>query len=174
MQIIHDFCISPVQYYLNLQDNDYPVVERCPKCNDLMIENGFYERFIITDKGKSYPLYIRRYRCKHCNKTVSILPSFLLPLFQRSLKAIFQCLIDYYFKNSYSLIHRQVHFYLSRFSNNSPGIISFFRDTINSTLTFGEDGKEKAIKLIEMIKSSPTPTFSQRYHNHFNKGFMAL
>ena len=173
MQLIHDFNISPIQYYLNGKNNVFPVIERCPDCNDIMIKHGFYQRFVITVDGKSYLLFIRRYRCKHCNHTVSILPSFLLPLFQRSLKAIFKCLTDYFLYKSYFLNHRQVHIYCQRFCNNTPGIVSFFRETINSMLAFKEDGKKKAIKLIKMIKSFSARTFSQRFHNHFNKNFMA-
>lgn len=174
MQLIHDFGISPIQYYLNGKDNDFPIIKRCPDCNDIMIKNGFYSRYVITIFGKSYLLYIQRYRCIHCNKTVSILPSFLLPYFQRSLKSIFNCLEEYFIKGNYILNRRQVHFYCSRFRNNLPGIISFFRDTIISMFSFGEKNNKKTIKLIEMIKSSPTHTFSRRYHNHFNNNFMAL
>ena len=174
MQLIHDFNISPIQYYLNGKNNVFPVVERCPHCNDIMIKNGFYKRFVITVDGKSYLLFIRRYRCKHCNHTVSILPSFLLPLFQRSLKAIFKCLAEYFLYGSYYLNRRQVHLYCRRFRENLSGIICFFRESINTMLIFKEDGKKKAIKLIKMIKDSPVPTFSRRFYNHFNKNFMAL
>ncbi len=171
MQIIYDFNISPAQYFMNGQDNEFPVIERCPYCNDLMIKNGFYQRFVITFSRKTYIIFIRRYRCKHCDHTVSILPSFLLPQFQRSLEFIFHCLDQYFLEKSYTLAYRQVHFYCQRFRQNIPGIISFFRDNINKKIPFG---KRKAIKLIEMIKSLTAQTFSQRYHNHFNKDFMAL
>ena len=174
MQFIHNFDISPIQYYKNGQDNNFPLIERCPFCSDLMIKNGFYQRFIITFSGKSYLLFIRRYRCQHCNHTVSILPSFLLPYFQRCLKSIFLCLETYFFNNNYILKHRQVHFYIKRFKDNISGLISFFREKSDSFFTFGKKINKKAIKLIEMIKSFPTHTFSQRYHNHFNKDFMAL
>lgn len=171
MQIIHDFGITPVQYFLNGQDNEFPVIKRCPYCNDIMIKHGFYERFVITLTGKTYIIFIRRYRCKHCDHTVSILPSFLLPQFQRSLSLIFRCLEQYFLEKRYALKRRQVHFYCHRFRQNIPGIISFFRDTINKKIPFG---KRKAIKLIEMIKSSPAQTFAKRFNNHFNRDFMAL
>lgn len=174
MQIIHNFDISPAQYFLNGQDNEFLVIKRCPHCNDLMIKNGFYKRFVITLNRKTYTIFIRRYRCKHCNHTVSILPSFLLPRFQRSLEFIFHCLDQYFLEKSYTLGYRQVHFYCQRFRKNIPGLISFFRDILNLRLSFEEKIKKKAIKLIEMIKSTPAHTFSQRYHNHFNRNFMAL
>jgi len=174
MQIIHNFGISPEEYFFNGQDNDFPKIDRCPKCNDIMIKHGFYERFVVSISRKTYIIIIRRFKCKHCGQTVSILPSFLLPQFQRSLEFIFYCLDQYFLKRNYSLKHRQVHFYCSRFKKNIPGIISFFREKSNSFYVVGKKINKKAIKLIEMIKSCSAHTFSQRYHNHFNKDFMAL
>ena len=174
MQIIHDFGISPEEYFFNGQNNDFPEIKRCPECNDVMIKHGFYERFVVSISRKSYIIFIRRFKCKHCGQTVSVLPSFLLPQFQRSLEYIFHCLDQYFLKKNYYLKHRQIHFYCSRFRKNIPGIISFFRDKLDSFYTFGKTIKKKAIKLIEMIKSHPAHTFSQRYYNHFNKNFMAL
>ncbi len=173
MQKIYDFEISPIKYYKNGRDNDFPEIKRCSFCKDHMIKNGFYQRFIITSRGRSYRIFIRRYRCRHCNKSVSILPSFLLPYFQRCLKAIFLCLENYFFKGNYTLKHRQVHFYVNRLKVNIPGLISFFRDILNPRLDFKSIKNKKAIKLIEMIKGSPTPTFARRYFHHFNKSFMA-
>jgi len=173
MQIIHNFGISPVQYYKNGRNNNFPSVDRCPFCNDLMIGNGFYTRYVITFSNKSYLLFIRRYRCQHCNHTVSILPSFLLSYFQRSLKSIFTSLEQYFYHKKYSLTKQQVYFYIRRFIDNIPGLVAFFRQ-FDLNLSLGDSSNKKAIKLIKMIKSSPTPTFSRRYYNHFNKDFMAL
>lgn len=174
MQIIHDFKISPVQYYQNGQDNDFPVIEKCPRCQDRMIKNGFYERAIITISRQTYIIFIRRYRCKYCGHTVSILPSFLLPFFQRSLEFIFHCLEQYYIHRNYVFSHRQTHFYCSRFRDNIPGIVFFFRDKFNYLINFNKKINKKAIKLIEMIKNSPVPTFNRRYKDHFQSSFMAL
>lgn len=170
MQIIHDFNISIQKYSKHQKLNDYPMLTECPHCHDRLIKNGFYRRYVITFHN-TYIIYIRRYRCKHCGLTISILPSFLLPCFQRSLSSIFNSIKEYVFKRKFLLYRRAVFFYLQRFKSNVPGIISYFRDTVNKKISFG---KRKTIKLIEMIKSSPTHTFSRRFHNHFNTGFMAL
>ena len=90
MQIIHDFKITVREYVRREQDNNFPQLSKCPYCGDHLIKHGFYTRYIITNFDNTYLIYIRRYKCKHCNHTVSILPSFLLPNFQRSLSAIFQ------------------------------------------------------------------------------------
>ena len=174
MQVIHDFAVEPQEYFLKGKDNDFPVIEKCPHCHDLMVGHGFYPRYIITIKGKTYCLYIKRFKCRHCGKTVSILPSFLLPYFQRSLQAIFYSLYCYLTRRQYTLPQRQLHFYLQRFITNLPGIMAFFRDKFSAGLKFFSSKKKNAIKLIERIKSFPAHTFSQRYYDHFNTSFMAL
>src|SRR5690554_8087486 len=94
MQKIYDFGLTIKEYSKNVKNNDFPEISKCPCCNDKMIKNGFYSRYVITSK-KTYVIYIRRYRCKHCGVTLSILPSFLLPRFQRSLRDIFNCIYKY-------------------------------------------------------------------------------
>ena len=175
MQVIHNFKISISEYAIKGQDNDFPVVSHCPECYDIMIKHGFYSRSPVDQNGKQYNLFIRRYKCKHpnCGLTVSVLPSFLIPHFQRTLKWLYDCIKEYYLNKKYILSKRQTHFYCTRFRNNTPGIISFFREKIKFTLKFDKYIKKKAIKLIEMIKNSPVPTFSKRYYNHFQQSFMA-
>ena len=170
MIYIHDFMISIEKYSKNQKDNDYPFISECPHCHDHIIKNGFYRRYVVVF-SKTYIIYIQRLRCKYCGKSISIIPSFLIPYFQRNLDSIFQCLREYILNRKSIFYRRAVFFYLQRFRSNIPGIISFFRDKINQYLSFG---KRKTIKLIEMIKDSPVPTFSQRFYNHFNKSFMAL
>jgi hypothetical protein len=170
MQIIHDFKTTIKKYSDNRKLNDYPILADCPHCHDRLVKNGFYRRYVITSNG-TYIIYIRRYRCKHCGISISILPSFLLPHFQRSLNSIFESIKEYVFNKKFLLYRRAVFLYLQRFKTNIPGIIFFFRDSINIKIPFK---KRKTIKLIEMIKDSPVPTFSRRFHNHFNTGFMAL
>lgn len=170
MQIIHDFKITIKKYSANQKLNDYPILADCPHCHDRLVKNGFYKRYVITFR-QTYIIYIRRYRCKHCGISISILPSFLLPRFQRSLNCVFNSIKDYLINKNFLLYRRAVFLYLQRFKANIPGIISFFRDTINIKIPFK---KRKTIKLIEMIKSCPAQTFSRRFHNHFNICFMAL
>jgi len=170
MQIIHDFKTTIKSYSHNQKLNNYPILTECPHCHDHLIKNGFYRRYVITS-SQTYIIYIRRYRCKHCAVSISILPSFLLPRFQRSLYCIFNSIKNYVFNQKFLLYRRAVFLYLQRFKSNIPGIISFFRDTINKKISFK---KRKTIKLIELIQSCPAQTFSRRFHNHFNTCFMAL
>lgn len=173
MQIIHDFKITIKDYVQREKNNNFPQLSKCPHCGDHLIKHGFYTRFIIT-QFNTYLIFIRRYRCKYCNHTVSILPSFLLPHFQRSLNSIFKSIKAYLLGKIYTFYKRQVHFYCQRFINNIPGLISFFRIFNDSYLSFAKSKNKKATKLIKMISDSPVPTFSQRFFNHFNLCFMAL
>jgi len=122
MQVIHDFAVKPQEYFLKGRDNDFPVLEKCPHCQDLMVGHGFYPRYVITIKAKTYFLYIKRFKCRHCGKTVSILPSFLLPYFQRSLQAIFYSLYCYLIQKQYTIAQRQLHFTSSDLSLTFPGV----------------------------------------------------
>ena len=174
MQIIHNFKITVREYVQREKNNNFPQLSKCPNCGDHLIKHGFYTRYIITNFNNTYLIYIRRYKCKHCNHTVSILPSFLLPNFQRSLSAIFQSIKEYLLNKKHTLYKRQVYFYCQRFINNIPALISFFRIFITSKISFAKSKNKKATKLIKMISDSPVPTFSQRFFNHFNLCFMAL
>ena len=103
MQIIHDFKITVKEYAENGQNNNFPLISKCSKCGDEIIKNGFYQRFVIRG-NVTYVIFIRRYRCQHCNSTVSILPIFLLPHFQRSLEDIVKSIKEYLLKKKFSLL----------------------------------------------------------------------
>ncbi|KMY56384.1 transposase, partial [Geobacillus stearothermophilus] len=76
--------------------------------------------------------WIVRYRCRECLKTVSVLPSFLLPYFQYTLSAIWQVV-----KEQLGLTERTnqapflptkdgIIFYVRRFYRNLSSLHSFF------------------------------------------------
>lgn len=81
MQLIFAVPISAEEYVSqNFQQTIRPPVS-CPHCNasesfDVL---GYYRRYVTNGKsGTLYP-FIRRFRCRACCKTVSILPSFAQP-----------------------------------------------------------------------------------------------
>ena len=174
MQIIHNFEITIKEYVKREHNNNFPQLSKCPFCGDHLIKHGFYTRYIITKFDNTYIIFIRRYKCKHCNRTVSILPSFLLPGFQRSLVSIFQSIKNYLLNKKFTFYKRLVYFYCQRFFNNIPALISFFRIFITTKISFAKPKYKKATKLIKMISDLQVPTFSQRFFNHFNLCFMAL
>jgi len=66
-----------------------------------MKKHGFYKRYVIAYNFSGY-IYIRRYICPCCGRTVSFLPSFLVPYFQYALPYIL-AFLNGYFKRRQSL-----------------------------------------------------------------------
>jgi len=172
MVIIHDFKI-PIKKYVALgKNNSFPQLFICPRCGDHLIKNGFYNRYLITPIN-TLIIVIRRLKCKHCGKSISILPSFVMPGFQRSLDFIFQIIKDYLIHKKKSLYDRGLFFYRNRFFKNLNGIASYFRMTKYHFLKLPPSKNKKAIKLIQMIDYVQIHTFSQKFFNRLNITFMA-
>ena len=87
----HDFGIDVQTYAERGKEYDFPLLKKCPHCRAKrpLHRHGYYERNALTPHG-DYRIWIVRYRCRECLKTVSVLPSFLLPYFQYTLSAIWQ------------------------------------------------------------------------------------
>ncbi|MEB3104136.1 DUF6431 domain-containing protein, partial [Ferviditalea candida] len=68
--------------------------------------HGFYERNAI-EADASYRITICRLICPDCRKTVSILPTFLLPYFQHTMDFIIHILLAFWITRS-SLCTRQL------------------------------------------------------------------
>ena len=64
------------QYLKNWYKYDMDI--DCPLCGTLTRRHTKYERQVIC-KTETYTIFILRRRCKHCNITISLLPSFLKP-----------------------------------------------------------------------------------------------
>lgn len=176
MQIIYEFNLTVSEYAALEEDNIFPCLEQCPICKAQipLRAHGFYQRNAVIG-FKAYHIKIRRYKCLDCKKTISILPSFLLPYYQYSLEVILERLKKYFQdkKDNIPFYRQLTEFYAKRFLSNLPALISFFRD-VGQNITLTGENKEKAIKLLEMISVFPKTSFSRRYQNQFLKGFMAL
>jgi len=172
MIVFHDFKISIKEYVSLGKNNSFPQIFICPHCGDQLIKNGFYKRYLIT-QFNTYRLLIRRLRCKHCGVSISILPNFVLPGFQRSLTFIYQILKEYLIGKNKLIYNKALYFYQHRFMKNISAIFSFFRMTISYFLKIPPSKKEKAIKLIHLIDLLSIHTFSQRFFNRLNITFMA-
>ncbi|MED5073456.1 DUF6431 domain-containing protein [Anoxybacillus geothermalis] len=87
----HDFGIDIQTYTDRGKGNDFPDVRQCPHCPSRrpLHRHGYYQRYALTTEGE-YHLWIARYRCQECRKTVSVLPSFLLPYVQYTRSVIWQ------------------------------------------------------------------------------------
>jgi len=89
---------SPALYQLQGKSFNFPdmTAELCPQCKaDYLRKHGYYERDLVTLGFAGY-IIIRRYHCRECNRTVSLLPSFCHPGRTYGLLAIFGLLAEYY------------------------------------------------------------------------------
>jgi hypothetical protein len=89
MQILHPFGGSIQQYNEELTHTDRYRPACCPLCQakHALISHGFYCRTIET-KGFDGIIRIRRYLCRFCRRTVSLLPEFALPYLRFSIITI--------------------------------------------------------------------------------------
>jgi len=89
MQILHPFVGSLQQYAAVLTDPDRYRPARCPQCDarQPLTAHGFYQR-TLGDAAWDGVIRVRRYLCRSCRRTVSLLPEFILPYLRFSLAVI--------------------------------------------------------------------------------------
>ena len=89
MQILHPFSGSVEQYVEQLADPDGYRPGHCPQCHTKhpLTAHGFYTRTLI-DTAFDGIIRVRRYLCQACQRTVSLLPEFILPYLRSSLTVI--------------------------------------------------------------------------------------
>jgi hypothetical protein len=162
------------EYNQRSTENVFPVIERCPCCGypKRLTRHGYYWRNAVFSLHQ-FRIPILRLKCSSCAKTVSILPDFLLPYFQYTLNFILKHLKEFFFQGKGAVCYQLLQFYRRRFYRNLNRIAVYFRDKGYRGAVPG-DAKEKAIKLLELICAFPkAETFAQRFHNHFQRSFMA-
>jgi len=89
MQILHPFAGSVQQYTEQLADPNRHRPSHCPQCraNHPLTAHGFYTR-TLSDVAFDGIIRVRRYLCQACQRTVSLLPEFVLPYLRSSLTVI--------------------------------------------------------------------------------------
>ena len=89
MQILHPFAGSVQQYIEQLDNPDCHRPAHCPQCQTKhpLTAHGFYTRTLI-DAAYDGIIRVRRYLCQACQRTVSLLPEFVLPYLRSSLTVI--------------------------------------------------------------------------------------
>lgn len=89
MQILHPFAGSIQQYLEAISDPDRYRPNHCPQCEakEPLVGHGFYQRTLV-DNGFDGAIRVRRYLCRLCQRTVSLLPQFALPWLRFSISVI--------------------------------------------------------------------------------------
>jgi hypothetical protein len=153
--------------------NEFPNLDCCPICRakNRLLRHGFYERNAI-EHHESYRIPICRLRCPDCGKTVSILPTFLLPYFQHTMAFILHILLTFWLTWGL-LVSRQLRrFYEKRVYGKQTEMELFFREEGHRE-RFPNERKEKAITLLQMIQALGKATFVRRWWRHQVNSFMA-
>jgi transposase-like protein len=80
VQILHPFVGSVQQYFQEIADPDRCRPDHCPLCESYrpLTAHGFYSRTLV-DVEFDGVIRVRRYLCRCCKRTVSLLPEFTLP-----------------------------------------------------------------------------------------------
>ena len=89
MQILHPFVGSVQQYFEEITDPDRYRPDHCPQCeaDRPLRAHGFYSRTLV-DVAFDASIRVRRYLCRCCKRTVSLLPEFALPYLRFSIRVI--------------------------------------------------------------------------------------
>jgi hypothetical protein len=77
--IVADFCCSVQDYVAHFARLVFPRPDACPCCGQAgsLVGHGFYVRKAL-DQAEMFVVRVKRWRCKACRRTTSVLPSFLL------------------------------------------------------------------------------------------------
>ena len=97
MQIICAVSLSPDRYAReNFQRNIQRPVN-CPRCGawNALAALGYYSRNITSSERGVLRIFVRRFRCRLCHKTISILPSFAQPY-----RLVLNAVISEFFKGT--------------------------------------------------------------------------
>lgn len=89
MQILHPFVGSIKLYAEEISDPDRYRPDHCPQCESRhpLTGHGFYCRTLV-DLAFDGVIRVRRYLCRACKRTVSLLPEFTLPWLRFSITVI--------------------------------------------------------------------------------------
>ena len=80
MQVLHPFAGSIQQYSKEISSPDRYRPDHCPQCEARrpLTAHGFYSRTLV-DAEFDGSIRVRRYLCRCCKRTISLLPEFALP-----------------------------------------------------------------------------------------------
>ena len=89
MQILHPFAGPLQQYPEAISDPERCRPDHCPQCEASrpLVGHGFYSRTLVGGAFEGV-IRVRRYLCRACRRTVSLLPEFALPYLRFSVSVI--------------------------------------------------------------------------------------
>lgn len=188
MIIIDKFSKNITKYIQLGKNNIFPVQYGCNNCGfgGRLHRHGFYYRNVVT-KLRVSRIPILRVKCPSCNKTYSILPSFLIPYFQYSFHTIFLCLLLNYVQDfPYGKIIDQfttanpltllsgahIGFWKKRLNKNQALIIFFFAQHENFYINMNEPNIAAVLEKIKLFQCEKG-SFNYHFLQETTKWFLA-
>jgi len=160
MQILHRFSGSIQQYAKEICDPDRYRPDRCPQCQAScpLIAHGFYCRSLV-DVAFDGSMRVRRYLCRLCKRTVSLLPEFVLPylrfsIFVISLFLVSRLLTGRSLRESArtaaqpSMPYQRGQFWIRRFQKQATGLC-----TALASLTTVMPARDFLIRALQMLEA---------------------
>lgn len=90
----NDFCVNIDQYYAHMEE----LISLMLKCScgisGSCIKYGWYNRTLIID-DKCINIRLQRVYCKHCKKTHTIMPRFIVPYERKPFDYIYDLITEY-------------------------------------------------------------------------------
>jgi hypothetical protein len=134
MQILHPFAGSSKQYVDEISDAGRYRPDHCPQCEskEPLTGHGFYSRTLV-DTAFDGVIRVRRYLCRACKRTVSLLPEFALPWLRFSIAVIALFLLARLLKGLtltgaalatglMSMPYQRGQFWIRRFQKQAPAL----------------------------------------------------
>jgi transposase-like protein len=152
MQMLHPFAGSVQQYIEQLTDPDSYRPGHCPQCQTKhpLTAHGFYTRTLI-DTAYDGVIRVRRYLCQACQRTVSLLPEFILPYLRSSLTVIALFLVA-------RLLHRRT---LQSAATSAPHSMPYQRGQFWAR-RFRAQAAALCATLAALTEPAPAPDFVHR------------
>ena len=190
MQIIFDTDYCAIDFS-NMNSEIFPSApNRCPfKDCSMPVQlkkHGYYKRFYIS-KSFSGILYIRRYICPICGRTVSMLPVFCLQYFQYSVLDILNILCELYLsgiplnrlikkiKQDFPFMERRhINYYRKRITLNRK-LIQYGLNLISPEFIFAGtilENQDWVKTFLEIVRSLHPHAFHRDFSNSTGKSFL--
>lgn len=132
MQILHPFAGGIQRYFEEISDPGRHRPDRCPQCEakQPLTGHGFYRRTLV-DLAFDGVIRVRRYLCRVCKRTVSLLPDFALPWLRFSITIVSLFLVARLLENRtlaaaalaaglMSMPYQRGQFWIRRFQKQAP------------------------------------------------------
>ena len=161
MQILHPFAGSIQSYDQEISDPNRYRRDHCPQCeaNRPLTGHGFYRRTLV-DAAFDGVIRVRRYLCRSCKRTVSLLPDLALPWLRFSVSVIALFLVARLLKGftfvaaaraaaQAGMPYQRGQFWIRRFQKQAPAL-SLALTPMATTIT-AADFVSRALRMLESI-----------------------